>query len=75
MSWSEGSPRLGRVWSDKLVRLLGPARDPEDPDFYGRWADVAASAQAVYEEIFFHVANDLFERTRLPGSPWPAAVP
>ena len=66
MSWSEGSPRLGRVWSDKLVRLLGPARDPEDPDFYGRWADVAASAQAVYEEIFFHVANDLFERTRLP---------
>ncbi|HEU4383419.1 MAG TPA: carbamoyltransferase C-terminal domain-containing protein, partial [Anaeromyxobacteraceae bacterium] len=66
MSWREGSPHLGRVYSDKLVGLLGPARDPEDPDFYGRWADVAASAQAVYEEIFFHVVNDLHARTKLP---------
>ena len=66
MSWREGSPRLGRVWSDKLVGLLGPARDPEDPDFFGKWADIAASAQVVYEEIFFHVVNDLWQRTRLP---------
>ena len=66
MSWKEGSPYLGRVYSDKLVELLGPARDPEDPDFFGRWADVASSAQVVYEEIFFHVVNDLHARTRLP---------
>ncbi len=66
MSWAEGSPRLGRVYSDALVDLLGPSRSPDDPDFFGRWADVAASAQAVYEEIFFHVVNDLHARTRLP---------
>ncbi|HSN90523.1 MAG TPA: carbamoyltransferase C-terminal domain-containing protein [Anaeromyxobacteraceae bacterium] len=66
MTWADGSPHLGRVFSDRLVELLGPSRHPDDPDFLGRWADVAASAQAVYEEIFFHVANDLFERTRLP---------
>jgi carbamoyltransferase len=65
MSW-EDAPVLGRVWSEKLVDLLGPARDPEDPDFFGRWADVAASAQAVFEEIYFHVLNDLHERTKLP---------
>ena len=33
------------------------ARDPEDPDFFGKWADIAHSAQVVYEEIFFHVAR------------------
>lgn len=66
MSWEDGSPHLGRVYSDKLVELLGPARAPEDPDFFGRWADLAASAQVVFEEIFFHVLNDLHARTRLP---------
>ena len=66
MSWREGSPHLGRVWSDRLIELLGPARDPEDPEFYGKWADIASSAQVVYEEIFFHVLSDLWERTKLP---------
>jgi carbamoyltransferase len=66
MSWREGSPHLGRVWSDKLVELLGPTRDPEDPEFYGRWADIAASSQVVFEEIYFHVLRDLWDRTRLP---------
>jgi carbamoyltransferase len=66
MSWTEGSPHLGRVWSDKLVELLGPARAPEDPEFFGKWADIAASAQVVFEEIYFHVLNDLHARTRLP---------
>ncbi len=65
MSWAEGSPHLGRVYSPKLVALLGPERAPEDPEFYGRWADVAASAQLVFEEIYFHVLNDLHARSRL----------
>lgn len=65
MSWAEGSPHLGLVYSPKLVELLGPARAPEDPDFYGRWADLAASAQLVFEETYFHVLNDLHARTGL----------
>ena len=65
MSW-EGAPVLGRVWSEKLGQLLGPARDPEDPDFFGKWADLAASAQVVFEDVYFHVLNDLHERTKLP---------
>jgi carbamoyltransferase len=55
MTWDEGSPHLGKVFSPKLAELLGPARDPEDPDFFGKWA----------EEIFFHVVSDLQQRTGL----------
>jgi carbamoyltransferase len=63
MTWDDGSPQIGLVFSPKLTELLGPTRDPEDPDFYGKWADIAHSAQIVYEEIFFHVLEDLQQRT------------
>jgi carbamoyltransferase len=66
MSWDEGSPQMGLVFSPKLAELLGPARDPDDPEFFGKWADIAHSAQIVYEEIFFHVLGDLHQRTGLP---------
>jgi carbamoyltransferase len=65
MTWDEGSPQLGKVYSDGLSDLLGPARDPEDPEFFGKWADIAHSAQIVYERIFFHVLTDLHERTKM----------
>jgi carbamoyltransferase len=65
MTWDEGTPHLGLVFSPRLGELLGPARDPDDPDFFGKWADIAASAQVVYEEIFFHVLIDLAARTGL----------
>jgi len=63
MTWDDGSPHMGLIFSPALVELLGPARSPEDPDFYGKWADLAHSAQLVYEEIFFHVLRDLQKRT------------
>jgi carbamoyltransferase len=65
MTWDDGSPHLGLVFAPKLAELLGPERDPEDPEFFGKWADVAHSAQVVYEEIFFHVLDDLQRRTGL----------
>ncbi len=65
MTWDDGSPQMGLVFSPKLADLLGPARDPEDPDFYGKWADLAHSAQVVYEDIFFHVIRDLQKRSGL----------
>ncbi len=63
MSWDDGSPQLGRIWSDKWIETFGPSRRDEE-DFYGKWADLAASCQALYEEIFFHVLGHLHERTR-----------
>jgi carbamoyltransferase len=65
MSWNEGSPSLARIYSDRLPALLGPARDPDSNEYLGRWADMAASAQAVYEDIFFHVVNHLQKETGL----------
>jgi len=65
MTWDDGSPQIGKVFSPKLAELLGPERDVEDPDFFGKWADIAHSAQVVYEEIFFHVVGDLQKRTGL----------
>ena len=65
MTWDDGSPQIGKVFSPKLAELLGPERDAEDPDFFGKWADIAHSAQVVYEEIFFHVVGDLQKRTGL----------
>jgi carbamoyltransferase len=65
MTWDDGSPQMGLVFSPKLADLLGPTRDPEDPEFFGKWADIAHSAQVVYEEIFFHVVEDLQRRTGL----------
>lgn len=65
MSWDDGVPQMSLVFSPKLADLLGPARDPEDPEFFGKWSDIAHSAQVVYEEIFFHVLEDLQRRTGL----------
>ena len=65
MTWDDGSPELGKVYADRLTELLGPPRDPEDPDFFGKWADIAHSAQVVYERIFFHVLKDLHARTKM----------
>ncbi|MBI5496051.1 MAG: carbamoyltransferase [Deltaproteobacteria bacterium] len=66
MSWEEGAPTLGRTWSDRLMDLLGPPRDPASGDYLGHWADIAASAQAVYEETLFHVLAHLHDVTGLP---------
>ena len=63
MTWDDGSPHLGRVYSKKFEEVFGPSRDPESNDFYGKWADLAASAQAVYEDVFFHVVNHLQQVT------------
>ena len=65
MTWDDGAPHLGIVFSPKLHDLLGPPRSPDDPEFFGKWADIAHSAQIVYEEIFFHVVADLQRRTGL----------
>jgi carbamoyltransferase len=64
MSWDDGTPSMGRVWSDKWVETFGPARKDSD-DFYGKWADMAASCQAVYEEVFFSILKSLHTRTKL----------
>ena len=62
MRWDGGSPSVVAFHSDQLERLLGPARDPNEP-ITARHENIAASLQKVTEEIIFHVLNELHTRT------------
>ena len=62
MSWSHGAPSVGRVWSDRLVELLGPAREPGAP-LTDRHRDIAASLQGRLEDVYLHVLDRLARRT------------
>jgi carbamoyltransferase len=64
MSWDDGAPALGPLWSQRFEEEFGPARRP-DAELRERDHDLAASLQAVYEEAFFHRLRWLRERTGL----------
>jgi carbamoyltransferase len=59
--WDGGSPSVGALFGPGLVDLLGPARQPDEP-LTQRHKDLARSAQAMYEEAFFHLLNTLHAR-------------
>jgi carbamoyltransferase len=61
MTWEDGSPALGQVYSRKLEDLLGPARR-EDEELDQRHKDLAASMQRVYEERFFALVRRVLKR-------------
>jgi carbamoyltransferase len=64
MTWGDGEPALGPVFTPKLETLLGPARHAsESVDV--RHEAIAASLQVVYEEAAFAVLRALHARTGL----------
>ncbi len=65
LTWLQGSPTVGRLFSPKLEELLGSARDPE-AELTSHHEDVAASLQAVLEEHYLRLVVALWERTKLP---------
>jgi len=64
MTWDEGSPVIGRIFSDEFARTFGPPRQPGG-QLTDRERDIAASLQLRLEEVGFHVLNHLHERTGL----------
>lgn len=52
----DGSVHFERLYSDKLLELMGPARRREEP-LTDRDCDVAASLQARYEEVFLSMVQ------------------
>ncbi len=66
LTWEDGEPALGPVYSAKLEELLGPARKYNDP-LEPRHEDLAASLQVVYEEAAFRLLNEVHRRTRMPN--------
>jgi carbamoyltransferase len=65
MTWSEGTPAIGRLFSPKLEELLGPAREQGAP-LEPRHEDVAASLQQHLERAYLHLVQTVWERTRVP---------
>jgi carbamoyltransferase len=64
MTWEDGSPELGQVFTSALAELLGPPRRPGE-ELTQRHKDLAASLQAVYEKRFFALVRALQRRTGL----------
>src|SRR2546428_616567 len=64
MTWNNGSPKIGRIFSDEYARLFGAPRLPGTP-LTDRDQDLAASLQLRLEEVTFHILNHLHERTGL----------
>jgi carbamoyltransferase len=62
MTWDEGSPYIGRVYSDRLVDQFGPPRQPFE-EITQHHRDVAASMQKCLEIHFFRILNRLHELT------------
>ena len=63
MTWEEGSPTIGRIFSDKFIDVFGPARLAGEP-LTPSHEDIAASLQARLEEVGFHILNQLYQQTK-----------
>lgn len=66
MTWDNGEPKMGPVFSKKLEKLLGPARDNNQP-IEQRHKNIAASLQKRYEEVLFHILNNVYAKTNSPN--------
>jgi carbamoyltransferase len=65
MTWDEGSPRIGVIYSEKLVETFGPAREPRG-ELTSHYQDVAAAVQKRLEEVYLHIVERLHARAGLP---------
>ncbi|HEX3083099.1 MAG TPA: carbamoyltransferase C-terminal domain-containing protein, partial [Pyrinomonadaceae bacterium] len=64
MSWDNGSPQIGRIFSDAFGETFGGARVPNS-ELTERDRDLAASLQLRLEEVAYHVLNHLHDETGL----------
>tara|TARA_A100001035_G_scaffold234773_1_gene198012 strand:- start:424 stop:2178 length:1755 start_codon:yes stop_codon:yes gene_type:complete len=62
--WKNDSPSVKPLFTNKLENLLGPVRKRGE-DLTQRHKDLAHSAQAMYEEAFFHILNSIHNKYKL----------
>ena len=65
MTWTDGEPTIGRVFTPKLEQLLGPARRPDEP-LTPKHEAIAASLQTAFETAAMHVLRHVYDVTRNP---------
>jgi carbamoyltransferase len=66
MVWDDGAPEIGRIFTDEICQRLGPPRQ-RDAEITQRHKDIAASVQATYEEVFFHLLRHVHDQTKEPA--------
>src|SRR6266567_330168 len=64
MTWDNGSPVIGRIFSEQYAHVFGPPR-AQGAALTDRDRDIAASLQLRLEEVGFHILNHLHEQTGL----------
>ena len=64
MVWDNGEPLIGKIYSEKFVELFGPARKKGEP-LAQLHKNIAASAQLMYEEVFFHILNHVQKKSSM----------
>ena len=64
MTWEGGEPALGNAWSKAFISAFGEPRMPK-AEITQRDMDIAASAQAVLEEVYFSLLNHVQKATGL----------
>jgi carbamoyltransferase len=64
MTWETGSPTLGPVFSVELETLLGPRREAGEP-LDARHRNIAASLQALLEEVVLNLLRGLADKTKM----------
>ena len=62
MTWQDGEPTLGAVFTPKLESLLGPARRRQDP-LEAKHEAIAASLQVAFERAALHVLRHVQKST------------
>ncbi len=62
LTWENGTPTVGRLFSARMEQALGPARVKAEP-LDDRHNDVAAALQAVLEDAYLHLVRTVRERT------------
>jgi carbamoyltransferase len=61
MTWEEGSPKIGVIYSEKFVETFGPARE-RGSSLASHHEDIAASLQARLEELLTHILRHLHQQ-------------
>jgi carbamoyltransferase len=62
MTWDEQTPTIGRLFSDRMEEVFGPAREPRS-ELTQTHRDVAAALQRMLEEAYLHLVRAAHRRT------------
>ncbi|MDA2932714.1 carbamoyltransferase [Acidobacteria bacterium AH-259-D05] len=73
MTWAEGEPTLGQLFSGTLEDAFGPRRDSSD-GIERRHRNLAASLQKRLEEVAFHQWNHLHAMTHIKALAYAGGV-